>query len=74
MKNSTHIFNQGERELALKNSLKTYKHELLTEMREKGELDTQIYGKIKADMAAAKKQTVHAREFPCASQEMKYPE
>ena len=31
-------------ELALKNSKKTYKHELLKEMREKGELDTQVYG------------------------------
>ena len=37
----------GERELALKNSLRTYKHEVLKEMREKGELDSTIYGKIK---------------------------
>ena len=31
---------QGERELALKNSKRTYKHEILKEMRENGELDT----------------------------------
>jgi hypothetical protein len=43
-------------------------------MREKGELDTQIYDKIKSDMAAAKVQTVIAREFPSAQSEMKYPE
>ena len=37
----------GERELALKNSQKTYKHEVLKEMREKGELDVLVYGAIK---------------------------
>jgi len=41
--------------LALKNSLRTYKHEILKEMRENGELDTQIYERIKKDMAAVKK-------------------
>ena len=30
--------------------MKTYKHEVLKEMREKGELDTEIYARIKADM------------------------
>lgn len=39
----------------MKNSMRTYKHDLLKEMREQGELDTQIYGKIKEDMAAIKK-------------------
>ena len=30
----------GSRDLALKNSMRTYKHEALKEMRENGELDT----------------------------------
>jgi len=37
----------GDRELALKNSMKTYKHQMMKEMRENGELDTQVYDKIK---------------------------
>ena len=41
------FFKQGTRELALKNSMRTYKHEALKVMRENGELDTQIYGTIK---------------------------
>ena len=41
--------------MALKNSKKTYKHEVLKEMREKGELDVMVYGKIKTDMGAVKK-------------------
>lgn len=65
---------QGERELALKNSMRTYKHEILKEMRENGELDTQIYGKIKADMNAVKKQDVIPKPFPAATTEMRYPE
>lgn len=48
----------GERELALKNSMRTYKHEVLKEMRENGELDTQIYDKVKSDMASIKKANV----------------
>lgn len=43
-------------------------------MRENGELDTEIYEKVKTDMAAAKKQTVIPKEFPGATQEMKYPD
>lgn len=35
--------------------MRTYKHEILKEMREKGELDTEIYAKIKKDMSAVKK-------------------
>ena len=31
---------QGTRDLALKNSMRTYKHEAVKEMRENGELDT----------------------------------
>eukprot|EP00356_Strombidium_inclinatum_P011959 CAMPEP_0170494992 /NCGR_PEP_ID=MMETSP0208-20121228/14955_1 /TAXON_ID=197538 /ORGANISM="Strombidium inclinatum, Strain S3" /LENGTH=93 /DNA_ID=CAMNT_0010771121 /DNA_START=1 /DNA_END=282 /DNA_ORIENTATION=+ len=45
----------GSRDLALKNSMRTYKHEALKEMRENGELDTQVYGRIKHDMAQIKK-------------------
>lgn len=32
--------------MALKTSQRTYKHQMLQELRERGELDTQIYGKI----------------------------
>jgi hypothetical protein len=35
--------------------MKTYKHEVLKEMREKGELDVEIYDRIKKDMTAVKK-------------------
>ena len=48
-------FTQGERDLALKTSQRTYKHQMLKELREQGELDTQIYSKIKQDMGAIKK-------------------
>ena len=41
--------------------MRTYKHEMLKEMREKGELDTQIYEKVKQDMAAVKKQDVYPK-------------
>ena len=37
----------GQRELALKHSQRTFKHEVLKEMRENGELDSEIYGAIK---------------------------
>ena len=60
--------------MALKNSKKTYKHQVLKDMREKGELDTQVYGKIKGDMGAIKKQDVVPRAFPSKPDEMKYPE
>ena len=42
-------------------------------MREKGELDTQIYGKIKTDMSAVKKQDVVPRAFPAQSDQIQYP-
>ena len=65
---------QGERDLALKNSKKTYKHQVLKEMRENGELDVMVYGKIKSDMGAVKKQDVVPRTFPSKPEEMRYPE
>jgi hypothetical protein len=64
----------GERELALKNSLRTYKHEVLKEMRENGELDTQIYDKVKEDMKAVKKASVIPKQFPASAEQMKYPD
>ena len=42
----------------MKNSQRTYKHEVLKQMRENGELDTQIYAKIKANQAAVKREDV----------------
>ena len=42
-------------------------------MREKGELDTQIYQKVKKDMAAVKKNEVQPREFPSQAEKMAYP-
>ena len=41
--------------MALKNSQRTYKHEVLKQMRENGELDTAIYARIKANEAAVKR-------------------
>ena len=43
-------------------------------MREKGELDTQVYDRIKADMGSIKKNEVVPRAFPSKPDEMKYPE
>ena len=54
--------------------MKTYKHQVLQEMREKGELDTQVYAKIKKDMASIKKQDVVPREFPSKAEELRYPD
>ena len=64
----------GERELALKNSQKTYKHEVLKEMREKGELDVLVYGAIKQNQNAIKRVDVQSKEFPAKVHEIKYPE
>ena len=58
----------------MKSSIRTYKHEVLKEMREKGELDTQIYERIKHDMSLVKKQDVIPKQFPANADEMKYPE
>ena len=60
--------------MALKTSQKTYKHQMLKEMRERGELDTQVYGKIKTDMAAVKKVDIPPRAFPAKAEEIKRPE
>ena len=60
--------------MALKNSQRTYKHQILKEMREKGELDTQIYQRIKNDMGAVKKQDVVSRQFPAQAHELTRPE
>ena len=49
---------QGDRELALKNSQRTFKHQVLHEMRENGELDVTVYGKIKEDMTQIKKNEI----------------
>ena len=60
--------------MALKNSMRTYKHEALHMMRENGELDYQIYPKIKENMAQLKKQEVYPKQFPANADEIKYPE
>ncbi len=43
-------------------------------MREKGELDTQIYNDVKKNMAAVKIQDNVPRDFPAKADEIKYPE
>ena len=43
-------------------------------MREKGELDTQIYEGIKKNMAAVKMDGVLPRDFPAQAHQIKYPE
>ena len=43
-------------------------------MREEGNLDTQVYGKIKSEMGSLKKNEKLPREFPSKADEMKYPE
>ena len=58
----------------MRNSLRTYKHEVLKEMRENGELDTQIYDKVKRDMASIKKEAVVPKSFPSQAEQIKYPE
>ena len=42
----------------------------MAEMREKGELDTQVYGKIKSDMGQVKKQDVVPRAFPAQAEQL----
>ena len=55
-------------------SKRIYKHKLLAEMREKGELDTEIYNQIKAEQSSLKKLDSNPRAFPTVAAEMKYPE
>ena len=43
-------------------------------MRENGELDVEIYPKIKQDMAKLVKKPVEPKEFPAKADEIKYPE
>ena len=60
--------------MELKKTLITYKHEATKAMREAGELDTQIYGRIKNDMAQIKKQDVTPKQFPVSNADnIKYP-
>ena len=42
-------------------------------MREAGEIDGQIYGKIKANQNAVKREDVVPRAFPSKAEEMKNP-
>ena len=59
--------------MALKNSQRTYKHEVLKQMREEGQLDGQIYAKIKNNQNAVKREDVVPRAFPSKAEEMKNP-
>ncbi len=43
-------------------------------MRENGELDTQIYDKIKSDMAQIKRDGIQPRSFPAQADQIKYPD
>ena len=54
--------------------MRTFKHEALKEMRENGELDTQVYGRIKYDNAQIKREDVIPRPFPAKAENIKYPE
>ena len=42
-------------------------------MREEGQLDGQIYGKIKNNQNAVKREDVVPRAFPSKAEEMKHP-
>ena len=43
-------------------------------MRENGELDTQVYGRIKHDNEQIKREDVIPRDFPANADEIKYPD
>ena len=43
-------------------------------MRENGELDTQIYDRVKQDMGAIRKGAVEPKQFPSMAEQIKYPE
>ena len=47
---------------------------LLQELREKGELDTHCYEKIKSEKEQIKKQDVIPKKFPNNAETIKYPE
>lgn len=63
----------GERDLALNHVKKLYKHKLLAEMRERGELDTEIYRQIEEEKKLIKKLDVQPKPFPSNPEEMRYP-
>ena len=46
---------------------------LLQELREKGELDTHCYDRIKQEKDMIKKQDVIPKEFPAKVEQIKYP-
>ena len=43
-------------------------------MRERGELDTQTYERVKSDMNSIKKNEIVPRPFPTRQEDIKYPE
>ena len=43
-------------------------------MRENGELDTQVYGRIKYDNEQIKREDVIPRDFPAKAEDIKYPD
>ena len=43
-------------------------------MRETGQLDTQVWSRIKSDMGSVKKNEIVPREFPAKQEDIKYPE
>ena len=43
-------------------------------MRENGELDTQVYARIKYDNEQIKREDVIPRDFPAHAEDIKYPE
>ena len=60
--------------MALKNSIRTYKHEALKKMRETGELEPAAHEKVQHWQSLIKKPEVEARVFPSKAEETKYPE
>ena len=64
----------GEREKGLAVVKRVFKHKLLQEMREAGELDTEVHEKNKTMAQMIKKADVEAKPFPTRAEEMKYPE
>ena len=64
----------GKRELALKNSIRTYKHEALKAMRATGEFEPETYAKVKHFESLIKKPDVVPRVFPSKAEEIRYPE
>ena len=43
-------------------------------MREQGELDVTVYGKIKENMGQIKKNEIEPKQFPAKQEEIRYPE